>query len=97
MCAWIEKISFNDKGLVPAIAQDYKTGKVLMLAWMNKESIQETVASGKVVYYSRSRSKLWTKGEKSGHFQYLCEIKLDCDGDTVLLKVCARIIFESDG
>ena len=87
MSAWIEKINFSDDGLIPAIAQDYHTGKVLMLAWMNKESIQETIKIGKAVYFSRSRSKIWVKGEESGHFQYVYEIRLDCDGDTILLKV----------
>jgi phosphoribosyl-AMP cyclohydrolase len=84
---WINKICFNEKGLIPAIAQDYKTGKVLMLAWMNKESLLETVSSGKAVYFSRSRSKLWVKGEESGHFQIIYELRLDCDNDTILLKV----------
>jgi phosphoribosyl-AMP cyclohydrolase len=85
--AWIEKICFNEKGLIPAIAQDYKTGKVLMLAWMNKESLVKTITTGKAVYYSRSRSRLWAKGEESGHFQTLHELRLDCDSDTILLKV----------
>ena len=85
--AWIDKISFDENGLIPAIAQDYKTGKVLMLAWMNKESLMETINKQKAVYFSRSRSKLWMKGEASGHFQTLCELRLDCDNDTILLKV----------
>ena len=87
MSAWIEKICFDEKGLIPTITQDYKTGKVLMLAWMNKEALLETVKIGKAVYFSRSRSKLWVKGEESGHFQTLHELRLDCDGDTILLKV----------
>ena len=85
--AWIDKISFDENGLIPAIAQDYKTGKVLMLAWMSKESLLETISSKKAVYFSRSRSKLWMKGESSGHFQTLHELRLDCDNDTILLKV----------
>lgn len=85
--AWIDKISFDENGLIPAIAQDYKTGKVLMLAWMNKESLMETINKQKAVYFSRSRSKLWMKGESSGHFQALHELRLDCDNDTILLKV----------
>ena len=85
--AWIDKISFDENGLIPAIAQDYKTGKVLMLAWMNKESLMETISKQKAVYFSRSRSKLWMKGESSGHFQALYELRLDCDNDTILLKV----------
>ena len=87
MYDWINNIRFNEKGLIPAIAQDYRTGKVLMLAWMSKESLLETVNSGKAVYFSRSRSKLWLKGEESGHFQTLYELRLDCDGDTILLRV----------
>ncbi|MFL2656706.1 MAG: phosphoribosyl-AMP cyclohydrolase [Burkholderiaceae bacterium] len=87
MYAWIDKICFNENGLIPAIAQDYKTGKVLMLAWMSKESLLETISSKKAVYFSRSRSKLWMKGEASGHFQTLHELRLDCDNDTILLKV----------
>ncbi len=87
MYAWINKICFNEKGLIPAIAQDHKTGKVLMLAWMSKESLIKTALSGKAVYFSRSRSKLWLKGEESGHFQTVYELRLDCDGDTILLKV----------
>lgn len=74
-------------GLLPAIAQDYDTGQVLMLAWMNAEAWAETVASGRAVYYSRSRGKLWRKGEQSGHRQQVVELRVDCDGDTILLKV----------
>jgi len=74
-------------GLVPAIAQDAATGQVLMLAWMNKESFDETVRTGRAVYWSRSRGKLWRKGEESGHVQEVREIFLDCDADTILLKV----------
>ena len=74
-------------GLVPAIAQDHKTGQVLMLAYMNKASFEETLKSGKATYWSRSRNKLWKKGEESGHVQKVKEIRVDCDQDTILLKV----------
>jgi phosphoribosyl-AMP cyclohydrolase len=74
-------------GLVPAIAQDYQTGQVLMLAWMNREAFEETLRTRRAVYYSRSRGKLWRKGEESGHVQEVKEIFVDCDNDTVLLKV----------
>ena len=74
-------------GLVPAIAQDADTGQVLMLAWMNQEAYDETVRTGRAVYYSRSRGKLWRKGEESGHVQEVREIYIDCDADTILLKV----------
>ena len=74
-------------GLVPAVAQDADTGEVLMLAWMNREAFEETVRTGRAVYFSRSRNKLWRKGEESGHFQEVCGVFIDCDADTVLLKV----------
>ena len=74
-------------GLVPAVAQDADTGEVLMLAWMNREAFEETVRTGRAVYFSRSRNKLWRKGEESGHFQEVKGIFIDCDADTVLLKV----------
>ncbi len=74
-------------GLVPAIAQDYKTGEILMLAYMNKEAFLKTLETGKVHYWSRSRKKLWLKGEESGHFQLLKELYIDCDEDTVLVKI----------
>ena len=74
-------------GLVPAIAQDAATGQVLMLAWMNQEAYEETLRTGRAVYYSRSRGKLWRKGEESGHTQEVREIYIDCDADTILLKV----------
>ncbi|MDD9303576.1 MAG: phosphoribosyl-AMP cyclohydrolase [Desulfobacter sp.] len=74
-------------GLIPAIAQDAKTGEVLMLAYMNPDAFNETLASGRAVYFSRSRNKLWKKGETSGHVQHVKEIRVDCDNDTVLLKV----------
>jgi len=74
-------------GLVPAIAQDAETGEVLMLAWMNQEAWEETLRTGRACYYSRSRQKLWRKGEESGHWQEVVSAHLDCDGDTILLKV----------
>ena len=74
-------------GLVPAVAQDADTGEVLMLAWMNREAFEETVRTGRAVYFSRSRNRLWRKGEESGHVQEVREVYLDCDADTVLLKV----------
>src|SRR5690348_3990198 len=74
-------------GLLPAIAQDAATGAVLMMAWMNAESYAETVATGRAVYYSRTRKKLWRKGEESGHVQHVRDIRIDCDGDTILLVV----------
>jgi phosphoribosyl-AMP cyclohydrolase len=84
---WLDQISWTDDGLVPAIAQEAGSGRVLMLAWMNRQSLQQTVAGGKAVYWSRSRQRLWHKGEESGHEQLVKEIRLDCDGDVVLLIV----------
>ncbi|HAH09991.1 MAG TPA: phosphoribosyl-AMP cyclohydrolase [Alphaproteobacteria bacterium] len=84
---FIAAVSFNADGLVPAIAQDAEDGRVLMLAWMNAESLKRTLAEGRAVYWSRSRQALWRKGDESGHIQRLAEIWLDCDGDTVLMKV----------
>lgn len=84
---WLDQIKWNDEGLVPVVAQDAVSGRVLMLAWMNREALSETARSGDAVYYSRSRGRLWRKGERSGHFQRVREIRLDCDGDTVLLSV----------
>lgn len=74
-------------GLIPVITQDFKTGKVLMLAFMNKEALEKTLKEGKVTYFSRSRKKLWTKGETSGHFQLVKEVWFDCDNDSLLIKV----------
>ena len=82
-----DKITFNASGLVPAIAQRHDTGEVLMLAWMNREAVAETLATGQVCYWSRSRGKLWRKGETSGHVQKLVEFRLDCDTDAVLVLV----------
>ena len=78
---------FNDSGLIPAIAQQHDTGEVLMMAWMNAEALDETLATGRVVYWSRSRGALWRKGERSGQVQRLRELRIDCDGDTLLLRV----------
>ena len=83
----IAAVAFDATGLVPAIAQDAKTGEVLMLAWMNRESLKLTLESGDVTYWSRSRKELWRKGATSGHTQRLVEAYVDCDGDTLLLKV----------
>ncbi len=80
-------VHWNDQGLVPAIAQDWQTGEVLMMAWMNPESLALTVAEGRAIYWSRSRQALWRKGESSGNVQLLKELRLDCDGDTLLLRV----------
>ncbi|MDM8566695.1 phosphoribosyl-AMP cyclohydrolase [Candidatus Halobeggiatoa sp. HSG11] len=84
---WLDKIAWNEQGLVPAIAQDVETGKVLMLAWMNREALQLTRQKKRAVYWSRSRSKLWLKGEESGQIQHVKDIRLDCDNDVILLKV----------
>jgi len=84
---FIEQVKFDEKGLVPAIVQDYETGEVLMMAYMNKESLQKTMETGKTVFWSRSRQQLWTKGETSRHFQYVKNIKLYCDGDCLLIQV----------
>lgn len=83
----LEQIQFDDQGLIPAIAQDFETGEILMFAWMNKESLTLTIEKQQAVYYSRSRQKLWFKGEESGHTQWVKEIYTDCDNDVILLKV----------
>src|SRR3978361_2197615 len=80
-------IAFDAAGLVPAIAQQHATGEVLMMAWMNREAVLETLATGRVCYFSRSRNRLWRKGATSGQFQHLHEFRVDCDGDTLLLQV----------
>lgn len=84
---WLNQINWSDDGLIPAIAQEKSTGKVLTLAWMNREALEKTVAEGHAVYWSRSRKKLWRKGEESGHVQHIEEIRLDCDKDAILLIV----------
>jgi len=84
---WLDAIKWDEAGLVPAIAQESGSGKVLMVAWMNREALAETVRTGKAVYWSRSRRKLWRKGEESGHEQRVRDIRLDCDNDVLLLTV----------
>lgn len=84
---WLSQVTWNDQGLVPVIAQEASTKDVLMMAWMNEEALKKTIACGQAVYWSRSRQKLWHKGEESGHFQMVKGIHLDCDGDTILLVV----------
>ncbi len=84
---WLDQITWNDDGLLPAISQDVASGRVLMMAWMNLESLQLTVDGGYAVYWSRSRSQLWRKGETSGNRQKIEEMRLDCDGDTLLISV----------
>ncbi|MBV5301796.1 MAG: phosphoribosyl-AMP cyclohydrolase [Methylococcales bacterium] len=85
--SWLDEIRWTADGLIPAIAQDSETGKVLMFAWMNRESLQLTVDEGYAVYWSRSRGKLWRKGEESGHKQKIVHIQLDCDEDVLLLSI----------
>jgi phosphoribosyl-AMP cyclohydrolase len=85
--AWLADVVFDAQGLIPAIAQDAHSGQILMVAWMNRESLAETAATGRAVYWSRSRQRLWRKGEESGHTQLVHELRLDCDGDVVLLKI----------
>ena len=84
---WLNEIKWNEAGLVPAIAQDAESGKNLMMAWMNADALQETVKTLRAVYWSRSRQKLWRKGEESGHYQVVQEVRLDCDADVIILKV----------
>jgi len=84
---WLDEIKWTADGLVPVIAQESGTGKVLMLAWMNREALALTVQEGRAIYWSRSRNKLWRKGEESGHVQVLKDIRLDCDNDVILLEV----------
>lgn len=84
---WLDEVRWNDDGLVTAIVQDHETGEVLMLAWMNRESLALTLKEKVAIYWSRSRGRLWRKGESSGHRQRLEECRLDCDGDAILLKV----------
>jgi phosphoribosyl-AMP cyclohydrolase len=86
-CKWLNEIKWDDQGLVPVITQDAASGEVLMFAWMNREALEKTASLGQAVYWSRSRRKLWHKGEESGHFQKVVEIRTDCDNDVILLKV----------
>ena len=88
--AWLDAVRWDEKGLVPVIAQEQDSGDVLMFAWMNREALQKTAELGRAVYFSRSRNKLWFKGEESGHVQAVHEIRLDCDNDVVLLRVTQR-------
>jgi phosphoribosyl-AMP cyclohydrolase len=85
--SWLDQIKWDAQGLVPVIAQENATGDVLMFAWMNREALQKTAELGRAVYFSRSRNRLWFKGEESGHVQQVHDIRLDCDNDVVLLKV----------
>jgi len=84
---WLDKVKWDANGLVPAIAQEAASGKVLMVAWMNRAALEQTVAGGEAVYWSRSRRKMWHKGEESGHVQKVREVRLDCDEDVILLSV----------
>lgn len=84
---WLAEVKWTGDGLVPAIVQDFASGRVLMVAWMNRAALEETAATGRAVFWSRSRRSLWRKGEQSGHVQRVRELRLDCDGDTVLLQV----------
>ena len=83
----LERVSFNKEGLLPVIVQDINRGEVLMMAWMDREALKKTIASGKAYFWSRSRKKLWLKGESSGHYQLVREMWIDCDEDTLLIKV----------
>ncbi|MDE3015865.1 MAG: phosphoribosyl-AMP cyclohydrolase [Pseudomonadota bacterium] len=83
----LKQVAFDERGLAPAVAQDWQTGEVLMLAWVNREALEKTLETGNVHYWSRSRNALWRKGETSGHTQKLREFYIDCDGDTLLFKV----------
>jgi len=85
--AFLDEVAWNEAGLAPAVAQDYRSGRILMVAWMNRESLALTANEQRAVYWSRSRGKLWRKGEESGHIQKIHEIRLDCDNDVIVLKV----------
>ena len=84
---WLDEVGWNEEGLVPVIAQEAHTGRILMFAWMNRDSLEQTLVTGEATYWSRSRKRLWRKGEESGHVQKIREIRLDCDEDAVLLSV----------
>jgi phosphoribosyl-AMP cyclohydrolase len=84
---WLNKVNWSHEGLVPVVAQDAKSGRVLMVAWMNREALEKTANTGEAIYWSRSRKRLWRKGEESGHTQRVKEIRLDCDEDVILLTV----------
>lgn len=85
--AWLDELAWDKDGLIPAIAQDAETNDVLMFAWMNRDALARTVETGEAIYFSRSRGRLWHKGEESGHTQKIREIRIDCDNDVVLLKI----------
>ncbi len=87
MSDWLDEVNWDAAGLVPAIAQDARSGRVLMLAWMNRDALARTVSTGEAHYWSRSRARPWQKGEESGHVQLVREVRLDCDGDVILLAV----------
>jgi phosphoribosyl-AMP cyclohydrolase len=84
---WLDEVVFDSEGLIPAVVQEVGTGRLLMMAWMNREALTETVHSGRAVYWSRSRRRLWRKGEESGHAQQIRQVRLDCDGDVIMLEV----------
>ncbi|MBL0168931.1 MAG: phosphoribosyl-AMP cyclohydrolase [Propionivibrio sp.] len=84
---WLDALKWDENGMIPAIAQEARSGRVVMFAWMNRESLQKTLACGNAVYWSRTRQQLWKKGEESGHFQKIISIRADCDGDVLLLSV----------
>ncbi len=83
----IDELKFNPQGLIPVIIQDIRTGEVLMMAWMNREALERTLCTDRTCFWSRSREKFWVKGERSGHYQLVKEIRIDCDGDALLIKV----------
>ena len=85
--SWLDAVVFDSDGLIPAIAQEVGSGRLLMTAWMTREALAETVRSGRAVYWSRSRKRLWRKGEESGHVQLVRQVRLDCDGDVIMLEV----------
>lgn len=85
--SWLDEVRWDEDGLVPAIAQDFRSGRVLMVAWMDREALALTAQEGRAIYWSRSRRKLWRKGEESGHVQKLHELRLDCDGDVIIMQV----------
>ncbi len=87
MTTWLDTVGWDERGLVPAVAQEADTGQVLMVAWMNREALKLTQQTGRATYWSRSRGRLWVKGEESGHVQEVQEIRLDCDADVILLRV----------
>ena len=85
--SWLDEVPWNREGMITAVAQDAASGRILMVAWMNREALEQTVARKQAVYWSRSRNRLWHKGEESGHVQKVLEVRLDCDADAVLLQV----------